>query len=550
MPIVREFCKENAPKLFDAMHIATIEAHKTSGDGQNVYYQAAKLLTEAFIDTAAEREPEIREQVKEKLVLRIAKEKREEELKEQEQSYQQSLLELAIEDPEIGNFVEEDLEVDKMSLEELTALFASGDFGFNFADDDVASTNPGENPGKMEPERDPDDAESDQGQGTTSTTIKKKAKTTESGFSKLKKSASEEAVKKKKKDADRAPKKNREPSADEKSERERDERGGALMNTPGFTIPRRARPLVCDAIKQKKGLSDIKRSQPTLTDEELETRLNDPNREWGRKFCKEYFERLVQESVVNPNEAAEAQRNYMMHVMCKPFNMTIDQFVTRVKKMSSLLAYFPRNPDSEVQFNRPLTPIELNKVIFKGLPEKWRQQIETSNPNWAKKSETDFKEMLKNFEKHDLAARNGPNTSKNNKEKKNQSRKRQKNQEDTKAESYQMDGGQYCHLCHTFGASESRIKSHTPDKCRSAKYYQKKLAQLEQNSSNNDRKDNNKSGSKKRKTSREINAMEIDSSESETETKKRKSSQLFESFMTMMMNEFKKRKTEYSSDSS
>jgi hypothetical protein len=158
--------------------------------------------------------------------------------------------------------------------------------------------------------------------------------------------------------------------------------------------------------------------------------------------------------------------------------------------------------------------------------------------------------MLKNFEKHDLAARNGPNTSKNNKEKKNQSRKRQKNQEDTKAESYQMDGGQYCHLCHTFGASESRIKSHTPDKCRSAKYYQKKLAQLEQNSSNNDRKDNNKSGSKKRKTSREINAMEIDSSESETETKKRKSSQLFESFMTMMMNEFKKRKTEYSSDSS
>jgi hypothetical protein len=90
------------------------------------------------MDMAAEREPETREQVKEKLVLRIAKENREEELKEQEQSYQQSLLELAIEDPEIGNFVEEDLEVEKMSLEELTALFASGDFGFNFVDDDIA----------------------------------------------------------------------------------------------------------------------------------------------------------------------------------------------------------------------------------------------------------------------------------------------------------------------------------------------------------------------------------------------------------------------------
>jgi hypothetical protein len=93
----------------------------------------------------------------------------------------------------------------------------------------------------------------------------------------------------------------------------------------------------------------------------------------------------VRESVVNSNEAVDAQRNYMrMHVMCKPFNMTTDQFVTRVKMMSSLLAYFPRNPDSEVQFNRPRTPIELNKVIFKGLPEKWRQQIETSNPNWDK----------------------------------------------------------------------------------------------------------------------------------------------------------------------
>ena len=80
MPIVKEFCKENAPKLFDVMHIAMIEAHKTSGDGQNVYYQAAKLLTEAFMDTAAEREPEIRKEVKEKLVFQIAKEKREEEL--------------------------------------------------------------------------------------------------------------------------------------------------------------------------------------------------------------------------------------------------------------------------------------------------------------------------------------------------------------------------------------------------------------------------------------------------------------------------------------
>jgi hypothetical protein len=110
-------------------------------------------------------------------------------------------------------------------------------------------------------------------------------------------------------------------------------------------------------------------------------------------------------------------------------------------------------------------------VIFKGLPEKWHQQIETSNPNWAKKSEMDFKEMLKNFEKHDLATCSI--TSKNNKEKKNQSQKRQKDSEDTKAESYQTEGGQHCHLCAMFGASESCIKSHNTGQCKSAKYYKK-----------------------------------------------------------------------------
>jgi hypothetical protein len=72
-------------------------------------------------------------------------EKREEELQKQEKNYRHSLLELSIKFPEIRNFVEEDLEVDKMSLEELTALFASGDFSFNFADDDIPGTDPSEN---------------------------------------------------------------------------------------------------------------------------------------------------------------------------------------------------------------------------------------------------------------------------------------------------------------------------------------------------------------------------------------------------------------------
>jgi len=58
-PVVAEFCKKTTPKLFHVMHIMNLEAQKTQGDGQNMHYQAAKLLTEAFTYMAAEKEPEI-----------------------------------------------------------------------------------------------------------------------------------------------------------------------------------------------------------------------------------------------------------------------------------------------------------------------------------------------------------------------------------------------------------------------------------------------------------------------------------------------------------
>lgn len=62
------------------------------------------------------------------------------------------------------------------------------------------------------------------------------------------------------------------------------------MDAPGFKIPRGALSLVYDVIKQKKGLSEMKKSHPLLTrEEELEACLNNPNRNWGRKLCKEYF---------------------------------------------------------------------------------------------------------------------------------------------------------------------------------------------------------------------------------------------------------------------
>lgn len=63
------------------------------------------------------------------------------------------LLELSIEVLEIGSF-------------ELMALFASGDFGFNFlTEDDVPGTDPREDPGVAELEQDLANAESEQVQG-------------------------------------------------------------------------------------------------------------------------------------------------------------------------------------------------------------------------------------------------------------------------------------------------------------------------------------------------------------------------------------------------
>lgn len=545
IPIIREFCKENAPKLFDAMHIATLEAHKTSGDGQNVYYQAAKLLTEAFTDTAAEREPEIREQLKVKLAIKIAEEKQEEDLKRSEESYLNSLLDLTIESPEAGTFVEDDLVVENLTLEELTARFASGEFGFNFLDTEEPGESPSDDPEDSVNSRAGEIPRSAQEPNQTAGSGKKKDRGEESSQKRFKEGGPEGSTKKKKKETEGGTKKSSElltgaETQKKLKEKKRENEASVLQDSTGFKIPRRARPLVREAVRQKKSLSDLKKSPPALTGEELEVRLNDPKREWGKRFCKEYFERLVRESVVNPNEAAEAQRNYMTHVMCKPFNMTIDQYVTRVKKMSSLLAYFPRNPDSEVQFNRPLTPIELNKVIFKGLPEKWRQQIETSNPNWAKKSETDFKEMLNNFEKHDLAARVASNKST---DRKTKSRKRQKDSEKRKAESWQTEAKR-CKLCDLFGASASRVNSHSTEECKSVNYYKKKIPGTTSSAKDSS---NQRENPRKRKASREVNAMEVDDSNDEQEGNNK---ELFESFMNMMMKEFKKRKTEYSSDSS
>jgi hypothetical protein len=78
-----------------------------------------------------------------------------------------------------------------MSLEELTALFSLGGFGFNFVDDDIPSVDPRRNPaGHAEEQQAPSNTEGDQLQGTTSTTTKKKTKTTEGGSSKAKKNDS------------------------------------------------------------------------------------------------------------------------------------------------------------------------------------------------------------------------------------------------------------------------------------------------------------------------------------------------------------------------
>ena len=133
MPIVIDkFHKENALKLFDAMQIAALKTHETQGDGQNMFYQVAKLLAEALIDTVVEKEPLIREKIKVKNANQIMKEKQEEDIQKQETNYQNALLDLTI---------QEGLEV-----ELLTAHYASGEFGFNFIDDEVPNEEPEEDP--------------------------------------------------------------------------------------------------------------------------------------------------------------------------------------------------------------------------------------------------------------------------------------------------------------------------------------------------------------------------------------------------------------------
>lgn len=154
--------------------------------------------------------------------------------------------------------------------------------------------------------------------------------------------------------------------------------------------------------------------------------------------------------------------------------------------------------------------------------------------------------MLKNFEKHNLTTCNSSNNSKNNKEKKNQSRKRQKDPEDTNADSYQTEGGQYCSVTSVPCLEQVMRKlSHTPPV--SAKLLKLQAMYHSSGIKNGKKYWEDKNSRKRRKTYCEINAMEVDSSDYD---KEQKNSHLFEEYFIIMMNEFKKRKTDYDSDSS
>jgi hypothetical protein len=128
--------------------------------------------------------------------------------------------------------------------------------------------------------------------------------------------------------------------------------------------------------------------------------------------------------------------------------------------MSSLLAYyFSRNLDSEVQFNRPFTPIELSKAIFKGIPDKRRQEIKTNDPNCARNSKTDLKEVLSNFE-HDATLLMLNNINKKKYKEPKQEKKAQGIQQ--KGELYQLDT-KGCKLCDFFEQVSHRLRA-APEK--------------------------------------------------------------------------------------
>ena len=122
-------------------------------------------------------------------------------------------------------------------------------------------------------------------------------------------------------------------------------------------------------------------------------------------------------------DSTMAHRNhykYYTNSIVKPFNMNVDDYVTRMNKYSELLTYLPppsrkgsKSGDAECDALKPLKESSLCAAIYDGLPAPYQNHVANNyEEDWRDMEEADFLDALRAYEKTDQNKRKDAEASK------------------------------------------------------------------------------------------------------------------------------------------
>ena len=128
-------------------------------------------------------------------------------------------------------------------------------------------------------------------------------------------------------------------------------------------------------------------------------------------------------------DSTMAYRNHLKYYtnsIVKPFNMSIDDYITRMNEYAELLQYLPppskrgdKSRDARWDKIKPLNEDDIREAIYDGLPEPYRSHVSNNfEQDWQDMEESDFLDALRAYEKTDQEKRRFVEASKDKEKKK------------------------------------------------------------------------------------------------------------------------------------
>jgi hypothetical protein len=122
-------------------------------------------------------------------------------------------------------------------------------------------------------------------------------------------------------------------------------------------------------------------------------------------------------------DSTMAYRNhhkYFTNSIVKPFNMSVDDYVTRMNEYAELLLYLPppsrkgsKSSDADWDTLKPLRDADIRAAIYDGLPEPYKNHVSNKyKEDWINMEEANFLDALRAYEKTDQNKRRDAEASK------------------------------------------------------------------------------------------------------------------------------------------